>query len=132
MAFPYCPRWVIVLFLLVEGLSIFLSLTLRNHTMEYQEFALVKEGVQADERGRISLGGQCGNKHYRIMVNPNGEILLLPMAMIPENEAWLFRNPTAKASLEHGLNDAREGRLTTINTTSFSSFADSIPDDVEE
>jgi hypothetical protein len=100
--------------------------------MEYQEFALIKEDVQADERGRISLGAQCGNKHYRVMVKPNGEILLLPMAMIPESEAWLFRNPLVKASLERGLNDVREGRLSTIDITSFSSFADSIPDDVEE
>jgi len=100
--------------------------------MEYQEFALIKEDVQADERGRISLGAQCGNKHYRIMLKSNGEILLLPMVMIPEYETWIFKNPSVRASLERGLNDVREGRLTTIDLASDRKFADQIPDEVEE
>jgi hypothetical protein len=63
------------------------------------------------------------------MLKPSGEILLVPMVMVPENETWV---PSAKASLERGFTDAREGRLSIIDIASIFRFADSIPDDVEE
>ncbi len=34
--------------------------------MEYQNFSLIKEDIQADAWGRISLGTECSNRHYRI------------------------------------------------------------------
>ncbi len=37
--------------------------------MEYQNFSLIKEDIQADACGRISLGTQCSNRHYRILMN---------------------------------------------------------------
>jgi hypothetical protein len=100
--------------------------------MEYQDFKTFKEDIQADERGRISLGAQCGNKHYRVLVKSSGEILLVPMAMIPEKEAWVFQNAEARASLERGLSQARDGKLSTVSIPSYEKFADSIPDEVEE
>ncbi|ELR98944.1 hypothetical protein GLO73106DRAFT_00027870 [Gloeocapsa sp. PCC 73106] len=52
--------------------------------MEYQEFSVIKEDLRADERGRISLGTQFGNRHYRVLMKSTGEVLLVPMAIIPE------------------------------------------------
>jgi hypothetical protein len=41
--------------------------------MEYQNFSLIKEDIQADAWGRISLGTECSNRHYRILMNTSGE-----------------------------------------------------------
>lgn len=102
--------------------------------MEYQNFSVIKEDVQADARGRISLGSQCGNRHYRILMNPSGELLLIPMVAIPERELWAFQNPTVRESLERGITEARTGNLAEepIDLDPMLEFAESIPEEIEQ
>ena len=102
--------------------------------MEYQNFSLIKEDIQAEARGRISLGTQCGNRHYRILMNPSGEILLVPMVTIPERELWAFQNPRVRESLERGITEARTGNLVEepVDLEAMLEFAESIPEEVEE
>ena len=71
--------------------------------MEYQNFSLIKEDIQADACGRISLGTECSNRHYRILMNASGELLLVPIVAIPEGELWAFQNPSVRESLKRGL-----------------------------
>ena len=102
--------------------------------MEYQNFAIIKEDIQTDARGRISLGTQCGNRHYQILMNPNGEILLVPMVAIPEREVWALQNPRVRESVERGITEARTGNLVEepIDLDAMLDFAESIPEDIEE
>jgi hypothetical protein len=38
-----------------------------------------------------------------------------PQQTIPDSELWLYENPEALASLEQGLKDVAEGRISEIN-----------------
>jgi hypothetical protein len=102
--------------------------------MEYQNFSLIKEDIQADACGRISLGTQCSNRHYRILMNTSGELLLVPMVAIPEGELWAFQNPSVRESLKRGLAEARTGDFAeeTVDLGAMLKLAESIPDEVEE
>ncbi|GCA85337.1 hypothetical protein MiHa_03318 [Microcystis aeruginosa NIES-2522] len=102
--------------------------------MEYQNFSLIKEDIQADAWGRISLGTECSNRHYRILMNTSGELLLVPMVAIPEGELWAFQNPSVRESLKRGLAEASTGNLAeeTVDLDAMLEFAASIPEEVEE
>ena len=94
----------------------------------HQDFATVKEFVQADRRGRLTLGTQVlGSKVYRVMRNPSGQILLDPVVAIPERELWLHQNSAAIASLQQGLEQAAAGELHDLG-----SFAEYANLDVED
>ena len=102
--------------------------------MEYQNFSLIKEDIQADAWGRIRLGTECSNRHYRILMNASGELLLVPMVAIPEQELWVFQNPRVRESLKRGLAEARTGNFAeeTVDLGAMLKLAESIPDEVEE
>jgi hypothetical protein len=102
--------------------------------MEYQNFSLIKEDIQADACGRISLGTQCSNRHYRILMNTSGELLLVPMVAILGGELWAFQNPRVRESLKRGLAEARTGDFAeeTVDLGAMLKLAESIPDEVEE
>jgi hypothetical protein len=102
--------------------------------MEYQNFSLIKEDIQADACGRISLGTQCSNRHYRILMNASGELLLVPMVAILGGELWAFQNPRVRESLKRGLAEARTGNFAeeTVDLGAMLKLAESIPDEVEE
>jgi len=102
--------------------------------MEYQNFSLIEEDIQADARGRISLGTQCSNRHYRILMNTSGELLLVPMVAIPEPELWVFQNPSVRESLKRGLAEASTENLAEepVDLDAMLEFAESIPEEVEE
>jgi hypothetical protein len=106
----------------------------RGYVMEYQNFSLIKKDIQADDRGRISLGTQYGNRHYQILMNASGEILLVPMVSIPERELWAFQNPSVRESLERGITEARAGKIVeeTVDLDDMLEFAESIPEEVEQ
>jgi len=86
------------------------------------EFVETKTPVQADDRGRITLGKQASNKQYSVRENARGELLLTPVVSIPAHEAWLYNNPQALASVRKGLADAAAGRVHDLG--SFAEFAD--------
>lgn len=65
-----------------------------------------------DECKRIAIGELLGNyKTVRLYMNNQGEILLRPVPDIPRSEQWLFRNKEALKSVQNGLKDAAEGRI---------------------
>ncbi len=79
------------------------------------KFAATPEAVaRPDERGRITLGRELTNgvSRYDVFVNSEtGEVLLKPYKEIPANEAWLYKNETAKSLVSEGLTAAKEGKF---------------------
>lgn len=52
---------------------------------------------------------------YHIYSNSIGQIILDPQVTIPASEAWLFNNPDALASVQRGLSDAAQGRVSKVD-----------------
>jgi hypothetical protein len=69
-----------------------------------------------DERNRLTLGELFkGYKRIRLFKNDRGEVLLQPIVEIPASELWLYRNKEAFTSVQRGLLDASEGKITKLN-----------------
>jgi hypothetical protein len=79
--------------------------------MASQEFQLIRDNVNPDSRGRLSLGAVVKGKRYRMMVNAAGQILLDPVVAISERELWLWQNSEAIASVHRGIDQAAAGEL---------------------
>jgi hypothetical protein len=90
--------------------------------MSKQEFRTVKEMVEPDSRGRLSIGAIAKGKTYRVMVNDAGQVLLDPVVAIPEQELWLWQNPEAIASIRRGLQQAEIGEIHDLG--SFAQYAE--------
>ena len=90
--------------------------------MKDQGFQVIKDIVQPDGRGRISLGMVASGKNYRVMINEMGQILLDPVIAVPEREAWLWQNPEAISSVQRGLQESDGGELHDLG--SFAQYAD--------
>lgn len=41
----------------------------------------------------------------------NDRLILIPLIEIPEREAWIYKNKSALASFERGLQDAAHGKV---------------------
>ena len=68
-----------------------------------------------DERNRLTLGKLFkGYKRIRLFKNDRGEVLLQPIVEIPASELWLYRNMEALHSVQRGLRDAAEGKITKL------------------
>lgn len=92
-----------------------------------QDFRVVKDAVQADSRGRLTLGSVVKAKSYRVMVNDTGQILLEPVVSIPERELWLWQNPDALASVQRGIQHSAAGEICDLG--SFAQYVDLELDD---
>lgn len=69
-----------------------------------------------DERQRISLGEEIkGIKRVKLFKSPTGTLLLLPLVEVPLEEAWLYKNKKALASIRKGLKEAAEGKISKLN-----------------
>ena len=69
-----------------------------------------------DERNRITLGEIFkGYKRIRLFKNKRGEVLLQPIVEVPASELWLYRNQEAFESVQRGLKEASEGKITKLN-----------------
>src|SRR5437879_4541721 len=90
-------------------------------------FEDVKESIRADEKGRVILGRESSGKNYRVSKSATGEILLIPVVVIPERDMWLYKNPKALAMFHQGLAEASAGKVTA--SEDFSQYAD---DDIED
>lgn len=84
---------------------------------------LITKKVNPDKRGRISLKGLVeGADGYEATRQADGTIILKPYLQVDSREAWLYKNKEAISSLEQGLKDVSEGRVT--KRKSYSEYAD--------
>jgi hypothetical protein len=77
----------------------------------------VAESVKVDSKRRVVLPRVLVSEGvtYHIYVNSDGRIILDPQVTIPASEAWLFKNPTALASVRRGLSDAAQGKVSKVD-----------------
>jgi len=69
-----------------------------------------------DDRNRITLGEFIkGSKRVRLYKNERGEVLLQPLVEIPASELWLYQNREAFDSVQRGLRDAAEGKISRLD-----------------
>lgn len=81
-----------------------------------------------DSQGRIVIGKEHIDETYAVEKRPSGEIVLTPVVVIHKQEAWLFANQNALASVKRGLEQAAAGK-----TNDLGSFAEHAGDgDCEE
>ena len=90
-------------------------------------FEDLKDAVKADDKGRIILGRNFANKNFRVAISANGEILLIPVVVIPERDLWLYKNPQALAMFHQGLAEAASGQVTAGED--FSQYAHDVIED---
>jgi hypothetical protein len=90
-------------------------------------FEDLKDSIRADDKGRVILGREFSGKNFRVSKSANGDILLVPVVVIPERDMWLYKNPQALAMFHAGLAEAAAGEVT--DGEDFSQFA---ADDMED
>jgi hypothetical protein len=62
-----------------------------------------------DASGRLCLGKEFANKMFSLQMR-QGNIELVPVQVVPEKEAWLYKNSEALAAVEQGLKQAKQGK----------------------
>ncbi|MEW5930612.1 MAG: hypothetical protein AB1941_24395 [Gemmatimonadota bacterium] len=72
---------------------------------------------QRDPRNDLSV--RPGKEHVR---NAEGLILLHPSGPVPDCEAWLWKNPSVRSSMERALRQADSGAFEDLG--SFTGFSD--------
>ena len=81
----------------------------------------------ADTKGRITLGPQMANRLVSVTKKSDSEYVVKLVRAIPEDEAWLYENPKALASVRQGLKQARDRKLQKgPNPTADKSLADQL------
>ena len=80
--------------------------------------------LRPDSKGRITLGKEYveGVSSFRVTETADNKIILEPQVEIPAREMWLFENKEALSKVKKGLQDSKEGKLSSKG--SFSQFAD--------
>ncbi len=94
----------------------------QKDALEGMGFRVRKGYVHPDARGRLTLGSAARNADYRVLVNDRGQILLDPVVPIPASEAWLWENPSLRASMDRALRQAEAEEFEELG--SFAQFAD--------
>lgn len=67
-----------------------------------------------DASGRLCLGKEFANKMFSLKIK-HGNIELVPVQVVPEKEAWLYKNPEALAAVKEGLKQAKHGKGKALN-----------------
>ena len=65
----------------------------------------------ADSKGRIALGNQFAGRTFIVRQSESGAIELQPAVVVPEREAWLYKDKAALASVKRGLEQAKQRRF---------------------
>lgn len=84
--------------------------------MKERNFRVVKELIQPDSQGKLTLEQVARAKSYRVMVNDAGQILLDPVLSIPEREAWLWQNPEALSLVQQGIEQSAIGQTENLGS----------------
>lgn len=64
-----------------------------------------------DSKGRLTLGKEFANKLVIVRELADGALEIVPAAVVPANEAWLFKNKEAFESLMRGMEQAARGEF---------------------
>jgi hypothetical protein len=64
---------------------------------------------KTDGAGRIAIGKENGGRLYAVQRRPNGDILLSPVVVRHEREAWLYESPEALEMVKKGLAQSARG-----------------------
>lgn len=64
-----------------------------------------------DSKGRIALGSRFVGRTVIIDDSDPDKIVITPAVVIPESEAWLYRNKRALNSVRKGLAEAKARRF---------------------
>ncbi|MEI8390512.1 MAG: hypothetical protein WCG23_11600 [bacterium] len=80
--------------------------------------AVPEKKLKVDSRGRINLKQLYSEEvtSFRAIRQEDGTILLRPVVDIeihPE-EAWLYKNPVALATVKKGLEDVSDGKISEL------------------
>lgn len=82
-----------------------------------EDLTIVAENVKPDAKKRVVLPKALVEEGitYHIYTNKFGQIVLDPQVTIPASELWLFKNPSALASVQRGLSDAAQGKVSKVD-----------------
>jgi hypothetical protein len=66
--------------------------------------------VEADDRGRVSLGkaGARPGRRYRVEADPGGLVKLTPVVSVPEREMDLLRDPDTQQRILAGVKQIKD------------------------
>jgi hypothetical protein len=64
-----------------------------------------------DSKGRLVLGKRFAGRTVIIDDSDPARIVVTLAVVIPEREAWLYRNPQALRSVRKGLTEAKNGQF---------------------
>ena len=80
-----------------------------------------------DEKGRLTLGRSFAGRTVEVKEGDGGLVVMF-CRVVPEREAWLWENGTAKAMVDRGLQQAQDGELGEgPDLTAAFAFAESLP-----
>ena len=82
-----------------------------------------------DGKGRLTLGREFAGRTVQVEED-GGNLVVKPCRVVPDREAWLWENATAKAMVDRGLQQARTGELDDgPDLAAALSFADTLPEE---
>jgi Ser/Thr protein kinase RdoA (MazF antagonist) len=83
-----------------------------------------------DDKGRLTLGREFAGRTVQVEKDDDG-ILIKFYRVVPDREAWLWENETARDLVERGIAAAASGALTDgpPDLAASFKFADSIPEE---
>jgi hypothetical protein len=81
------------------------------------DLEMVAASVKPDAKKRVVLPKALVEEGitFHIYTNKFGQIVLDPQVTIPASELWLFNNPVALASVQRGLADAAQGKVSKVD-----------------
>jgi hypothetical protein len=82
-----------------------------------------------DDKGRLTLGRAFAGR--TVEVEKEGDTLVVKFRrVVPDREAWLWENELAKAMVDRGLRQARDGELSDgPDVAAAFDFADGLPEE---
>lgn len=73
------------------------------------------EEVKVDMAGRVTLGKSLHGRLFKVNMEKNGEIRLIPARVVPDTEAWFYENPKRVESFEKSISQSLTGEVEEIS-----------------
>ncbi len=82
-----------------------------------------------DGKGRLTLGREFAGRTVQVEREGDGVVIKF-CRVVPDREAWLWENETAKGMVDHGLEQAKRDELSDgPDLDAAFAFADGLPDE---